>query len=420
MIQEEPDVQMQDPPGVPVPAVRFEHAADEVSRKVNRAFSRLVGHLPGRINRATELQRFLKIDSKLAWQIFTVAKAEDPLAQTRHIPSMISVRRVTAAAGERGVPLEVLEGIHAAVEEFERVGKRYAGDRSSFATMVSSIRNKEVDSRLLALQQRRGAYRLNCQLWGAQIETSFTHYAFRAEENGTFSSILLNVKAGFQLLRSQTNPPVYGSWQFATNVRANQQSASEAPLDPEALVKYGSPLLPDFCSHPVPRLEQIRHADDWVLRVLKTDQLGKLGAVDLTHGVVHRNRPISALNDGRKFLYIAIRQATPVENCIAEMVIHRPSFGKLKASLQTIPASNGNLVAELANPTTNFPCHEMVLEMGPVSEVAPVGDIPRYSDLLAYAYKQVGWDPSEFDVYRVTIPHPVLGTDAVVWSVLGS
>jgi hypothetical protein len=402
----------------PISTGQFEEAAEDVSRKVNRAFSRLIGHLPGRISRATELQRSLKIDSKLAWQIFTVAKSEDPLSHARHIPSMVSVRRVTTAAGECGVPRDVLESIHAAVEEFEEVGKRYSGDRATFSAMVSSIRNHEDDSRLIALQQRRGAFRLNCQLWGAQINTAFTHYAFRRETDGQLSSFLLNVKSGFQLLRTDVNPPVYGTWQYSNKQPGNEQAVEEIPLDPGALARYGGPLLPEFCSKPIPQLEQIQYAGDWVLHVLKCGQLGRLGAVDLAYGVAHKNRTFSLLKDGRRFLYMSNRQRTPVEVSVNELVIHRPTLGKLKPQLQVVPSSDGNLIAELARPTTRFPHNETVVNMGSVPEVAPVGDISRYSEILATAYKQVGWDPAEFDVYRVTIPYPILGTDAVIWAAL--
>jgi hypothetical protein len=277
------------------------------------------------------------------------------------------------------------------------------------------MRTQEVDSHQLALQQRRGAYRLNCQLWGAQINTSFTHYAFRREPDGSISSVLVNSKAGFQLLRSGTNPPVYGTWQFAPNVPPQQPIVEEMPLDPESLAKYGAPLLPEFCSKPVPTLEQIKYAGDWVLHVLKSDNLGRLGAVDLTHAMAHKNRQLGTLSDGQRFLYIAVRHATPVETSVIELVLHRPSFGELKPRLNTIPGSNGNLVAELERPTTNFPCHETVTEMGSVPEVAPVGDISRYSDLISHTYNKLNWNPAEFDVYRVTIPYPILGTDTVIW-----
>jgi hypothetical protein len=400
------------------PSVRFEAAAEEVSRKVNRAFSRLVGHLPGRISRATELQRLLKIDSKLAWQIFTVAKSDDPISQTRHIPSLVSVRRVTTAAGERGVPAEVLESIHAAVEEFESVGKRYAGDRASFAAMVSSIRNEEDDSKLVALQQRRGVYRLNCQLWGAKIDTSFTHYAYRRDSQDLLSSFLVNVKSGFQLLRTGTNPPVYGTWHYASKDAGEHPAVEESPLDPAALMKYGAPLLPEFCSSPIPQLEKINYTGNWDLHVLKTEQLGKLGAVDLAYGTAQKNVALTPLKDGSRIVFTGNRQRTPAETCVSELVLHRPTLGKLKPRFTTVPSTDGSLAAELARPTTNFPSHETVMEMGPVPEVAPVGDIGRYSEILADAYRRVGWDPSEFDVYRVTIPYPILGTDAVLWAVV--
>jgi hypothetical protein len=394
---------------------RFEDVAGDVSRKVHRAFSRLIGHLPGRMGRATYLQRYLEIDSKLAWQVFNVATAKDPLTAIRHIPSMISVRRVMSAAEQRGVPSEVLEQVYAAVTEFEEVGKQYANDRASFAAMVSSMHSEQADSQHLAVQQRRTAYRINCQLWGAQIGTSLTHYAIRRDENGLFSTVSINAKSSFQLLRVDTNPAVYGTSAYAEKQNGQSPPPSEFPLDPEAAAKYGSPLLPEFCSQPIPQFEKIESRSGWILHVLKTDQLGRLGAVDLVNAISYRGRQPLEMDDGSKSLYVSVRQRTPTEVSVVEFVIHRPSFGKISPKFQVVPASDGNLVLELMRPTTNFPVFEGVEDCGSLHQVVPVGDVKRYVEMVQVVYQRLGWDPSEFDVYRVTVPYPVLSTDLILW-----
>ena len=258
-------------------------------------------------------------------------------------------------------------------------------------------------------------YRINCQLWGAQIGTSLTHYSIRRDADGSFSAVSVNAKSGFQLLRVDTNPVVYGTSRTSVASPTSNHQMIERPLNPEAAAKFGSPLLPEFCSQPIPQFERIEARNGWVLHVLKTDQLGRLGAVDLVNAIVYKGREPLKLEDGSDALFLSVRQRAPTEVLVAELAIHRPSFGRIAPQLRVVPSVDGNLASELARPTTNFPVFETVTDLGPLDEVVPVGDVRSYRSILQHVYHKLDWTQSEFDIYRVTVPYPILSTDFAVW-----
>ena len=57
-----------------------------------------------------------------------------------------------------------------------------------------------------------------------------------------------------------------------------------------------------------------------------------------------------------------------------------------------------------------FPVDEVITMEGRADAVE-LADIPRYSELLRVAANAVSWDLSEFDVYRVRMPYPIILSD---------
>lgn len=54
----------------------------------------------------------------------------------------------------------------------------------------------------------------------------------------------------------------------------------------------------------------------------------------------------------------------------------------------------------------------MYLGKGP--SVMHTPDVPRYAEMIQYAFDRLGWDEARFDVYRCRVEYPVMPSSVVV------
>lgn len=371
--------------------------------------------LPGPVRRASQLHKALCANYRVCWQVFEVVKATDALAGVRHVPRPGSMQKMLAAAGNLGVSTDIVHGVRTALERFDRIAKTHAANREAFATMMESMSGKEADD-TGAVACRRAAFRQESQIWGSQVGVFFGRMCLGKDENGGegYSSCLINLKAGFQCLRAGVRPIVRGG---RTHNREGVPTPGfeVQPLDPQAQEKYGVPLLPEFCTRPLPELVRIKSEDGWYYDVLANRQLGRSGAVNIASGTRRARSPRTTLPDGRNIIWTAASVVTPTELGIFELAVHRPTFGKVVPSVRMAPERGHSFLSEITAPVPQIPALEKVVDLGPADRVPPPVEVSDYTQLCSHAFDLLGWEESEFDVYRVMIPYPILHCMVVMW-----
>jgi hypothetical protein len=393
------------PAGITVPP-RIEDVVTVITREVQQSFARLIGQLPGRVVRASHLQKCLEIDSKVAWQVFKIAKAQDPLEAVRYMPSMVSIKRVVAAARGKGVSSEVLSAMEKAVSHYDAAGREHADGRASFTAMVSSMRGDD-SAEATTFQARRAAFRANCHLWGTQTGVFFSQCVLRRLPTGELKGAKITVKRDFRRLRSDAMPISYG-W-GAVNANGELVNRAEIPIDADAVEQFGIPLLPEFCSTPIPQFGKPEIRNGWQVQYMLADQIGKMGAIDLAIGVCRDETPI-VMPSGRKVAYTGFSGRVPTELAVVEFLTHRPSFGIVQPQFRVIPEMSAGLAAELERPTTKIPTFEHVQNLGEFAGAPPVSELRDYTRMTRRALAHLNWSASEFDVHRVVIQYPLLHT----------
>jgi hypothetical protein len=372
--------------------------------------------LPGRVVRASHLQRCLEIDSKVAWQIFKIAKAQNPLEAVRYIPSMVSIKRVVAAAKGKGVSKEVLNAMEEAVSQFDIAGKQHADGRASLTAMVSSMRSDD-SAEAMTFQARRAAFRANCHLWGTQTGVFFSQSILRRLPTGELAGATVTVKRDFRRLRANVLPLSYGRG-FA-NRHGELVKRSETPIDQAAAEQYGVPLLPEFCSTPIPQFGKPEMHKGWQTQYMLGDQIGKLGSIDLAIAVyqdeTQPDESLIELSDGRKLAYTGVSCRVPTELAVLELLTHRPSFGVVEPFFRVIPEMSVGIATELERAAAQIPTFEHVQSLGEFSAATPVSEIRDYSRMTRRVLSHLQWMEGEFDVHRVVIQYPLLHTIAGLW-----
>jgi hypothetical protein len=390
-----------------IPATdRMEDLVLGITREVQQSFAQLIGQLPGRVIRASHLQKCLEIDSKVAWQVFKIAKAQDPLEAVRYMPSMVSIKRVVAAAKGKGVSHEVLSAMEKAVSNYDAAGREHADGRASFTALVSSMRGDD-SAEAMTFQARRAAFRANCHLWGTQTGVFFSQCILRRLPTGELKSTKITVKRDFRRLRTDAMPISYG-W-GAVNANGELVNRAEVPIDPDAAAQFGIPLLPEFCSTPIPLFGKPEIRNGWQVQYMLGDQIGKMGAIDLAIGVCRDETPI-VMPSGRKVAYTGFSGRVPTELAVVEFLTHRPSFGIIQPLFRVIPEMSAGLATELERPATKIPTFEHVQSLGAFPGVPPVSELRDYARMTRRAFEHLNWAEDEFDVHRVLIQYPLLHT----------
>ena len=102
--------------------------------------------------------------------------------------------------------------------------------------------------------------------------------------------------------------------------------------------------------------------------------------------------------------------ACPVRLLILDALVHRSLFpGVTPEVLIRSEFTPGHEDMRHQLPITEAPVF-----MGPATGIIRTAEVPRYDEMRRFVFERVGWDPSEFDVYRVRVEYPILSTAVAV------
>jgi hypothetical protein len=393
----------------PLLAIQLE--AREVLGKLSKSLADLLAHIPGDVQRPAHLQHTLGTDYKVSWQIFQIARAEDPLAVSHHVPSKVLMRKLTTSAVERGVPARVAGRVDKAVDAFNAVVEAYADDRSAFDAMLASLAGGEAGE-AVSIQHRRNAYRSDCPLWGVQTGVTLAQIYTRISPHGNgIDEYGIHFKHELRRLRHNVMPVLHGS--RAHTVDGPLPQSATVALEPEAMQKYGAPLLPQFCSQPLPQLLSVPVEGGWIYSVLDSGELGRKGSADVAFGIMHETPFVRDEND-RPLAHVGVglNHTMPTELVVLELFLHKPSFGSNAPEFEAIAAGpGGDKLPGILRRARTFQMHERVELLGPVPQMEPLAKVPRYNEMVDYIFQKAQWNPAEFHAFRVQIPYPILHTE---------
>ncbi len=375
---------------------------------LSRSLAALVRAVSPEIRKPIELQRALVLDSKLCWQVFNVIRGEDTLAAAQHVPGTPSFRRLLAAAEAAGVAGQVIDDLHSAFHQFNELVSLHGPDRASFDSMVTAASSAE-DSASTDLFHRRSAYRSESHIWGVQVDTyiSTSLICPSADPSGK-DECNVTVRVGQRRLRSDAPVVVHRS---STHASFQMLPASaRQPLDLEAAQRLNAPLLPQFSSNPLPPMRTVLEEAGWTQVEVRGGAVGKQASFDLAFGSIVRNVPYSIGTDGRPLLRQSVRFITPAGMFVMDMLVHRSAYPSLDPSLIVFPRTDGNEVPKTFQSTQRLPVHVEIQRIDVGSSELAVPEFPRYPEVLRYACRTQNWKLSDFDLYRVRVPYPILNS----------
>lgn len=388
----------------------FEEAVAVVLSRLRASLANLLASLPGRVVRAGDLRKILRLDYKLCWKATRVARAADPLAAAIHVPTPAGMRSLLEAAAASGVPAEVVGEVAAAAADFEELVSSHAGDRSSFDAMVSGFAG---GTGAITLSQRRLSFRLNSCIWGAQARTQLKCGLFCpsgspdrvdvAQLNGLIR--LRQLRAGARLVVSRTR--------ISDDKGEPIEGLVRQPLDVGGRTGAGVGLLEEFCSQPLPTIRWTEAGGGFVHGELEVAAVGNRGALTIVDGSFSPAAVPRYRAEFNWYNQLNARVHVPCEVLLVDLLIHCDTYEPGVVSPRVYVY--GELFPGPPWPAPSrardlLPITESVVYLGRGPSVMRTSDVPRYPEMIQYVLDRLGWAGEHFDVYRVRLAYPVTPT----------
>ncbi len=391
-------------PSPPQPRTLDSSFGSETSKAVHelrRLLDAVINLLPGPISRASELQHALEVDKALAWRVFNAVECPDAFTAARYLPRSAGIRSFLMAARKKGVDPAALEQVSVAVEALDRVVKSHAGDRKRFDMLLAS--HSVEGKREADLAHRRTAFEGNTYIWGASSDVQLRS-AFLAPSAKDGFADMANLRGllGLEFLRPAMSWPVGITWPRQDDMRTSREASIEPLFDMGDASEEVASL---FFSDPSLRVES-RNSDEGGLQyMVSTGEVGATGAISCVTGDVVR--PVGALTaeEGSREGGAMATISCPVRLLILDVLVHRSLFPGVTP--EVVVRSNIGLGEGQQHP---LPVSETPTFMGPADGIIRTAEVPRYDEMRGFVFERVGWDPAEFDVYRLRVEYPILST----------
>lgn len=382
-------------PAAPAPP-QFREECARVARGLRSAVRRLLADSPDRITRATDLQNALGIRAPLAWQVFRLAKTNDPLESVPFTPLPEAMSRVFDAGRRAGWNAALLERARRAYENFQTFVAKHAGDRATFDAMVSGLgceSNEQVDVR-----SRRAAFRACAPLWGLRSALTYRCLIAALDRPGTTPlSAIIQGSSGVRALRPGRSLPI-----CRRTITMTMADKGVPEFAPDA---SSTGLLEDFCSANLSRVTTKRRgsvAHDFV----------ELTGVGLTAetDVFLSTKLRTGLTDDEPELGVTSMVRVPTELYIADLLVPvgamNPSSAVVRVygCLEDVSAAE-NAAAEYLLASSHTPEY-----LGTSVDALHSDRFRRCPELVRFVLRDLGRSREDFDIFRCRIPYPVLHT----------
>jgi hypothetical protein len=388
----------------------FENESRSVLARLRTAFSELFAATPGGVRRAVDVQKMFGVDNKTSWRLFKLATASDPLTVGMHVPGRPSIRRALDAAEKHTVPAPTIQAVLDAYEAFEQLVDRYAGDRTTFDSMVSAYGDD--DAAQTDLMHRRAAYRANSHLLGIRSDAQMiTHVLFpNHDEPEMLDVAVLQGSYGLRRLRRHVSWPVATASVSHTGGELIPKAAN--PLTDDDPDRIG--LISEFSTHPKSEL-RVRPGQTGRLNIdLIGDSVGIPSTSTCLFGHVVRAMAPWYRTPADEDLRLILHVITPTEVLLSNIVVHTATFGLqnpgTRFGIHVRQQPNG---ASEAHPSIDLPMRERAACVGQGLAALHTPELPRYTEMMRRSFDRLALDPEAFTTYRLRVEFPPMLSTAL-------
>jgi hypothetical protein len=389
--------------------VSFEQAAAAVLCDLQDALMELFAAAPSDIRRSADVERAFGINHLLGWQLYRIARSQNPLAAGMHVPARVSMKKLLTAAARRRISPDILERVSLAFDNFERFVETDAGNREELETMINAFLPEE--RRKQELSSKAAVFKGMSHIKGLAAEADAVAMFFTPSADGMrIDRVSLNCEFGLRRIRPD-----------ATIVLG---SGDTRPLEKPIVTLDGRPadnpmgtLLPMFSS-PLPPLKLVR-TETMIDYCLAGNEVGMRSAVDIVmaerrEGALPRHwKPNTPRYGGP-----AYTTTTPTKRMTLDAFVHEDVFPGVAPRLWVYDTAARGSVFPIDNPARQ---HDR-LSVRDEIRVLPSGlrgarlpHAPKYLEIIGHISETMGFDGlARFRGYRLDVEYPIYGAEYIM------
>lgn len=358
------------------------------------------------------------VDKVLASRVLKALRQSDPVVTLYFMPGPEPLRTLAKAAERRGSPRAVVEGVLAAVADYERLIDVQVGDRSLLDSILSAWIPQAREE--FELRRKQSAFKAMSQIKGMQADGlgATCLVAPSASGDGTLMDVVwVHGLTGLHRVR----PGV--TVKLASRRMSAQPSERRATrLGGELISDDAPPLVAEFCSTPTPEVH-VHRVKDSLFYTLGGDGFGAGSAVDVVFVEVNRaelKRPMpltpeqAARGEKARGAYFFAEAPVPSKALQFDLIVHHSLFAGQDPALRIHDTAYDG-VADVFDPRRELDRLEMLETVVPLgrglSRVRPgPGGVGGYQELLRRVMDELGMDGDEFRTYRCAVEYPLYGS----------
>ena len=354
--------------------------------------------------RPTEVGRYLGVDKTLAWKMSRFSESKDLLKAVKHIPGTSGIEIVLKAAEAKGVPIDRITAVRDADRAFREFVLQRAGDRRSFEAMLAAGGRDE----RIELEERKSYYQSGSAIWGVRARMQMLTLCLRPSLEIPDRVDVLQVSGflDFERLRPDVPWIIRRLWTSDTE-STTDTNFKRSPLCPEAAKGTSLPVIPEYCTQPLPEINQFTGDNGVIYDEIAPGAVGKHGALDCVTGELYSGAIPLKWSPDNTFGRYELVLRTPVEWVMFDVYLHEDlrHFGDFSYSVFGLLEDRPGVGVGKSHKLPSIgPEPAMRLGEPPITQSNRFGE---YSRLLRYAFDRAGWGSIEsFRGYRSELEYP--------------
>ena len=378
--------------------VALDSESDAVLADMRRAFGRILATLG--VRRPIELQRKLKLDAKMSWQICKVAGVSSKQASASSIPSRAALTRFVNTAAEAGVAAGELQALAGVYDRFERLVERHAGDRASFNSLITTSAGLSKEWLATDLQHRRNMFRGECHVMGVHARTRVVTAILEPDAQGGVRFLSLSGYVGLRVLREMDDIRLHGC-----HMRKGDADAAMPAIRHRAVTAAapGGFMLEAFCSRPLSATRVLQGGNkdtSWISTLLVRPKVGNLGLTTVMFGEYYL---LDALPETVGAFVTIPQEVLMIDVLVAPGILTGPPRPRVFRGSDMSPSNPGDEPPDIV---PLFGSYDLQSLGHGTSDLA-TADVSQYPEFVRAAAQDLAGDIETFSTWRFRLEYPV-------------
>jgi hypothetical protein len=397
---------------ITTPGAHLEPRIRTVGLELAASMSLIVASLPGGAEAGPQqLAEALGVDKVLTHRVLKAIRQEDPLSCVYHAPGPDPLRRFMRRAKQRGLNAALVQRAQSAISQFESLVRDELGNRSALASVLASFLP---EARLeFETRRKQSAYRAMSELLGYDCDVNLNSIFVHPSNNGSSLDIawmmgylgLRRLRPGVTVKFATKQQPEPGGsdLRYPYTIDGEQGSAKDYLLD----------QLWTEAPAPVKTLKQ----GDCLHYVLGETGFGPNSKVDLLLGESGQDQMPMTVPEGsgrRRWFYGST--TIPAKTMLLDVHVHRDVFQGSDPDLLLYNSHESGIadVNDISRDIDRLDWIETIQYLGEGLDKIKTRVSPHHKEITSEIFRKLGWDASEFRVWRTHIDYPVYGVQAVM------